>query len=169
MSSLTTLRAGVAPATLARGPVTNLPGPLTPVPSISAVPGRTLARIIAGLAMILGVAHFWVLATFPHGVPLTLVLAAMAVACLKCAYCAWNNPRALLDLLAMSALMAITHTFMAVGFGGHSHGGAEPAVAASSAAGAMLAITVAELALVMLCSIGMRRSRFAGQDTLYCV
>ncbi|GAA1497240.1 hypothetical protein GCM10009628_22430 [Paeniglutamicibacter kerguelensis] len=100
---------------------------------------------------------------------MTLLLAAMVAACLKCAHRAWGSPQALPGLLAMSAFMAIVHTFMALGFGGHQHGGHEPATAATAASGAMLAIAAAELALVMLCSIGMRRTSSAGSPARYLV
>ncbi len=119
--------------------------------------------------MALGLAHGWLLVVFPHGLPMTLLLAAMVAACLKCAHRAWGSPQALSGLLAMSALMSIVHTFMALGLGGHQHGGHGPATAATAASGAMLAIAGAELALVMLCSIGMRRASPSGRAARYLV
>lgn len=163
MSSTPTPRAGVAPAATARGPVAIISGPGSELSAASVVPGKMLARVVSGLAVLLGVAHVWILAALPHGVPLTLAIATMVLMCFKCAYGAWNKPQALLELLAMSALMAITHTFMALGSGGHQHGGPASTAAHSSLSAAMLAVAGAELALVMLCSIGVRRSRPASQ------
>lgn len=125
-----------------------------PVP----VRGRLVARVIALLAVALGLAHIWVLMAFPHGAAMSVVLLGMVAFCWKCAYGAWKAPRALLELLLMSALMAIVHMFMALGFGGHVHGSSEPAGTATSAGVAMLAVAAAELVMVMLCGIGMRRA-----------
>lgn len=112
------------------------------------------ARSVAALAVALGLGHVWVMVAFPHGPWVGAVLGAMVLVCLKCAHRAWGNPAALLELLAMSALMALAHTFMALGVHGHRHGGEGPAAAAG--AGAMLGVAAAELALVMLCAIGVR-------------
>lgn len=125
-----------------------------PVP----VRGRFLARVIALLAVALGLAHIWVLIAFPHGAAMSIVLLGMVAFCLKCAYSVWKQPRALLGLLVMSALMSIVHMFMALGFGGHVHGNSEPAGTATSAGIAMLAVAGAELVMVMFCSFGIRRA-----------
>lgn len=124
-------------------------------PGIRGAPGPQLfARVVAALAVGMGMGHVLVVAAFPHGVWMGSVLGAMVLLCLKCAHRAWNNPAALLELLAMSALMALAHTFMALGIHEHRHGG-QDAVAAAGAA-AMLGIAAGELVLVMLCGIGMR-------------
>lgn len=163
---MTTIHAGVAAAAPAWGPSAGSTAVASSGPATS---GRTLARVIALAAMTLGLAHGWFLVVFPHGLLLTLTLAAMVAACLKCAHRAWSSPHALPGLLAMSALMAIVHTFMALGFGGHQHAGTEPAAVATAAAGAMLAIAAAELALAMLCSVGMRRASSPGRAARYLV
>ena len=119
--------------------------------------------------MALGLAHGWFLVVIPHGLLMTLLLAAMVALCLKCAHRAWGSPQALPGLLAMSALMAIVHTFMALGFGGHQHAGHHAATAAAATSGTMLAIAAAELALVMLCSIGMRRTSAPRRQDRYLV
>ncbi|MDQ0095177.1 hypothetical protein [Paeniglutamicibacter psychrophenolicus] len=131
-----------------------------PVPRIGAtvltrVPGPVVyARIVAVLAAGLALVHVWVMVEFPHGPWVGAVLGAMVLLCLKCAHRAWGNPAALLELLAMSALMALAHTFMALGVHGHRHGGEGPVATAGS--GAMLGIAAVELVLVMLCGIGVR-------------
>ncbi|MDO5744922.1 MAG: hypothetical protein Q4P23_10695, partial [Micrococcaceae bacterium] len=84
------------------------------------------------------------------------LLGLMVLLCLKCAHRAWNRPAALLELLVMSAFMAIAHTFMALGVHEHQHGGDSPATAAAVGAAAMLAVAAAELVMVMLCGIGLR-------------
>jgi len=143
---------------------TNLAG--TPaawsVPRIGATvrtraPGTVVyARIVAILAAGLGLVHVWVMVAFPHGPWVGAVLGAMVLLCLKCAHRSWGNPAALVELLAMSALMALAHTFMALGVHEHRHGGEGPVATAGAGSGAMLGIAVAELSLVMLCGIGMR-------------
>ncbi|MFJ6417967.1 hypothetical protein [Paeniglutamicibacter sp. NPDC091659] len=163
---MTTIHAGVATAAPAWDPAPGSAATASPPPAAS---GQVLARAIAATAMALGLAHGWLLVVFPHGLPITLLLAAMVAACLKCAHRAWGGPQALSGLLAMSALMAIVHTFMALGFGGHQHGVHGAATAATAASGAMLAIAAAELALVMLCSIGMRRAFPSGRAARYLV
>ena len=155
MSSLTTTRAGVAAAAAARGPRAR--GRQSR--SISAPSGKALAKVISALAVVLSAVHVWVLVALPHGLPLALALAAMVLACLKCAHRAWRNPCALLELLAMSALMAIAHTFMALGIGGHLHGATASVAAHAASPAAMLAIVAAELLMVMLCSLGIRANR----------
>lgn len=133
-----------------------------PVPRIGATvrtraPGPVVyARIVAVLAVALGLVHVWVMVAFPHGPWVGAVLGAMVLLCLKCAHRSWGHPAALVELLAMSALMALAHTFMALGVHEHRHGGEGPVATAGSGAGAMLGIAAAELSLVMLCGIGMR-------------
>ena len=163
---MTTIHAGVAAAAPAWDPSPGSAAAASPLPAPS---GRALARVIAAASMALGLAHGWILAAFPHGLLTTLLLAAMIIACLKCAHRAWGSPQALTGLLAMSALMAIVHTFMALGFGGHEHAGSGPPTVAAAASGAMLVIAAAELALVMLCSIGMRHAFPPGRAARYLV
>ena len=149
---MTTVHAGAAMPAPACDRIADRP-PVSP-----AIRGRFLARAIAVSAAALGLAHVWVLLAFPHGpVPTTLLLAMVGL-CMKCAHGVWSRPRALLELLVMSALMSVTHMFMALGFGGHQHGGTESALGASNAAIAMLAVAAAELLLVMLCGVGARRA-----------
>ncbi|MBV1780547.1 hypothetical protein KRR55_15635 [Paeniglutamicibacter sp. ABSL32-1] len=119
-------------------------------------PGAGFARAVAVLAAGLGLVHVWVMVAFPHGPWAGAVLGAMVLLCFKCAHRAWGNPAALLELLAMSALMALAHTFMALGVHGHRHGGDSAVASANAGAGAMLAVAAAELVLVMLCGIGLR-------------
>ncbi|MFL4478841.1 hypothetical protein ACIPUB_11285 [Paeniglutamicibacter sp. ORCA_105] len=114
------------------------------------------ARSVAALAVAMGVGHLWIMAVFPHGPWVATVLGAMVMLCLKCAHRAWNKPAALVELLAMSALMALAHTFMALGIPVHVHGGDGPVAAATAGPVAMLGVAAAELVLVMLCGIGMR-------------
>ena len=133
-----------------------------PAPRIGATvrtraPGPVVyTRIVAVLAAALGLGHVWVMVAFPHGPWVGAALGAMVLLCLKCAHRAWGNPAALVELLAMSALMALAHTFMALGVHEHRHGGDIPGAAATAGAGAMLGVAAAELALVILCGIGMR-------------
>lgn len=131
-------------ASTARTGVRRVPGP------------QPFARIIAALAVAMGVGHVWVMVVFPHGPWVGTVLGAMVLLCLKCAHRAWNKPAALVELLAMSALMALAHTFMALGIPEHVHGGDGPVAAATAGPVAMLGVAAAELVLVMLCGIGMR-------------
>ncbi|MFF5791993.1 hypothetical protein ACFY5D_08100 [Paeniglutamicibacter sp. NPDC012692] len=163
---MTTIHAGVAAAAPAWDPPA---GSAVPASALPAASGRILSRVTTLAAIALGLAHGWILVVFPHGLLLTMLLAAMVVACLKCAHRTWGNPQALPGLLVMSALMAIVHTFMALGIGGHQHAGHLSATVATSASGAMLAIAAAELALVMLCSIGMRRTSASGRGARYLV
>ena len=133
------------------------PAPRIGATSRTRVPGPMVyARVVAALAAVLGLVHVWVMAAFPHGPWVAAVLGAMVLLCLKCAHRSWGNPAALVDLLAMSALMALAHTFMALGVHEHRHGGEGPTAASAAGAGAMLGVAAAELALVMLCGIGMR-------------
>lgn len=121
------------------------------------VPGPLLfARAVAALAVGMGVAHVWTMVVFPHGPWVGAVLSVMVLLCLKCTHRVWNNPAALVELLAMSALMALAHTFMALGIHEHEHGGESPVAAATAGAVAMLGIAAAELLLVMLSGIGLR-------------
>lgn len=160
---MSTIHPGAAPAAPACEPPARSAASPAPAP---AVPGRIAARVIAVLAMALGVAHVWILAAFPHGLWMSLLVAAMVALCLKCAHRAWGTPQALLELLAMSALMALVHMFMALG-SGHQHGSHPVASGASAASGAMLAIAAAEVLLVVLCSIGMRRISNPGRPAPY--
>jgi hypothetical protein len=115
-------------------------------------------RLLAVLAALMSVLHLWLLLLFPHGLWVGTLLGIMVLICLKCAHRAWNHPVALTQLLVMSALMAITHTFMALGIHDHHHGSGGVAAVGSGAA-AMLGVAAAELVLVMLCSLGLRISR----------
>lgn len=118
---------------------------------------QVFSRIVAVLAAMMGIGHVWVMIEFPHGMLMNMVLGLMVLACLRCAYHAWKRPAALVELLAMSAFMAITHTFMALGaHGGHHHGGGAVATAATAGDAVMLVVAAAELALAMLCGIGLR-------------
>lgn len=160
---MTTIHAGAASAAPAWDPSSGSEVGGTARPAA----GQILSRAIAGAAAALGLAHIWFLAVFPHGLPMSLLLAAMVALCLKCAHRAWGRPGALQGLLAMSAIMAVLHTFMALGFGGHHHGGADPSAVATAASGAMLVIAAAELLLVVACSIGMRRAHAPGGSARY--
>lgn len=117
---------------------------------------QVFARIVAALAVAMAAGHVWVMLLFPHGPWVGTALVAMVLLCLKCAHRAWRNPAALVELLAMSALMAVAHTFMSLGIHEHRHGGEGTVAAAAAGAAAMLGIAAAELVLVMLCGIGMR-------------
>ncbi|MFL4474876.1 hypothetical protein ACIPVK_12840 [Paeniglutamicibacter sp. MACA_103] len=126
-------------------------------PGTRRAPGPQLfARVVAALAVGMGVGHVWVMVAFPHGPWVGAVLGAMVLLCLKCAHRSWNRPTALIELLAMSSLMALAHTFMALGIHEHRHGGETAVAAAGAGAAAMLGIAAAELALVLLCGIGLR-------------
>ena len=120
-------------------------------------------RLLAVLATLMSVLHLWLLLLFPHGLWVGALLGIMVLICLKCAHRAWNHPVALTQLLVMSALMAITHTFMALGVHEHHHGAGD--VAAGSGAAAMLGVAAAELVLVMLCSLGLRISQASNGRT----
>lgn len=133
------------------------PGSQAPT-GIRSSPARPVfARFVAVVAAVLGIGHVWVMTAFPHGMLMNMVLGLMVLACLRCAYHAWKRPAALVELLAMSAFMAIIHTFMALGaHGGHDHGGDAVEMAATAGDAVMLLVAAAELALVLLCGIGLR-------------
>lgn len=144
---------------------TNIAAPAWPAPRVApaarqvtrGAPGSPrFVRVVAALAAGLGAGHVWVMVAFPHEPWVGAVLGAMVLLCLKCAHRSWNKPTALAELLAMSALMAIVHTFMALGIHEHRHGGEATVATAGAGAAAMLGIAAAELALVMLCGIGLR-------------
>jgi hypothetical protein len=148
---------------------TNPAAPLWPAPRMAATAqlraGRAsvpqvFSRIIATLAVALAVAHVWIMMVFPHGPWVGTALVVMVLLCLKCTHRARSNPAALLELLAMSALMAIVHTFMALGIHEHRHGSDDAVSAAGAGASAMLGLAAAELVLVMLCGVGMRLAAF---------
>lgn len=153
---------------------TNPAAPLWPAPRMAATAQlragrstgpRVFFRIIAALAVALAVAHLWVLLVFPHGPWVGTALVVMVLLCLKCTHRARNNPAALLELLAMSALMVLVHTSLALGIHEHHHGGDDAVSAAGAGASAMLGLAAAELVLVMLCGVGMRLAAFrAGAD-----
>ncbi|NKG19325.1 hypothetical protein [Paeniglutamicibacter terrestris] len=123
-------------------------------------------RLLAVLAALMSVLHLWLLLLFPHGLWVGTLFGIMVLICLKCAHRVWDHPVALTQLLVMSALMAITHTFMALGVHDHHHGSGGVAAAGSGAA-AMLGVAAAELVLVMLCSLGLRISRASKASTDY--
>ena len=122
------------------------------------------ARFVAVLAALLGVGHVWIMVAFPHGAWVGTLLGLMVLLCLKCAHRAWNRPEALVELLAMSALMALVHKFMALGVHEHAHGEDTLATSATAGAAAMLAVAAAELVMVMLCGLGLRLA--AARNTL---
>lgn len=137
------------------------PWTLAPLSAAVRVHGKKPAapvftRAVAALAVAMGVGHVWVMLAFPHGLWVGALLGLMVLPCLKCAHRAWSHPAAMVELLAMSALMAMVHMFMALGVHEHHHGVEGAATAASTHAAAMLVVAGAELVMAMLCGIGMR-------------
>lgn len=138
---------------------TQAPARTVPVPVRGARPAHRTSlftRFVAVLAALMAVGHVWIMVAFPHGMWMGSLLGLMVLLCLKCAHRTWNRPAALVELLVMSALMSIAHTFMALGVHEHQHGDGSPAAAAGAGAAVMLAVAAAELVMVMLCGVGLR-------------
>lgn len=92
----------------------------------------------------------------PHSVAWSVVLIAMTLWCMKCAWCVGRGG-AVMELLLMCAAMGATHVVMVVGmpwFNGH-HGGHANHSAAH--AGIMLLIAGVEFALMFLSALVIRR------------
>jgi hypothetical protein len=151
--------------------------------AVAATEPRRGARVAATLAAVLALAslplHAWMLLDHPHGVPLTALMVAMALACLWCAVGALRSlaaraappasagPRArgtglpcrreapLRHLWGMSVAMALLHVALLTGFplvaGAHHHGGsaAGAAITADGVPGVGTGPTLMLLALVL--------------------
>lgn len=115
--------------------------------------------------------HVWLLASHPHGAPLTVLLAAMTLWCAWCTVEAWQapTPRRLSVLLGMAVAMVAVHTAMVLapsaGAGGHAHHGAGAPPVGAVAPGAlettapMLLIIAVELGVAFACALALRQRR----------
>lgn len=122
-----------------------------------AAPRRPAAHhLLAGAAGLAAAGHLLVLALLPHSLGWSLLLAAMTLWCIKCA---WRVARgcAVLELQLMCAAMGAAHVAMTVGlpwFSGHHAGHAGHA---ASHAGIMLLAAAIEFALMFASALVLRK------------
>lgn len=123
--------------------------------------------LLAGAVSTAG--HGWVLVAHPHGIGLTVVMAAMALWCAVCTVELWvrPSPHCLRRLCLMSLAMVVTHAVLvagAPGIGGHTHhtAGATGAAPPTDHASAMLALIAIEFAVALAAGLALRRRHALG-------
>ncbi|MGP4033523.1 hypothetical protein [Pseudarthrobacter sp. 1C304] len=124
------------------------------------------SRICAAATAASCLAHLWLVTGSQHGIWLNLLMLAMVAVCLPCAVHIWRHGRAgaLRRVMASALAMTGVHAVLLLGAGqqGHiSHAAAPAPGAATSGAGAMLAIIAVEVATAMLAATLLARLRSA--------
>jgi hypothetical protein len=127
------------------------------------VPERRSGRWAAAAAAAAGAAH---LAMVPGGGWMAALGAAMAAACLPCAWHLWRRPSlgAARTVIGMSLAMVLVHGALLLSGGpggGHAHAHHPSAGTVDAHAGAMLAIIAVELGTALLAAAWVRRQRTA--------
>lgn len=126
------------------------------------------SRICAAVTAASCLAHLWLVTGNQHGIWLNLLMLAMVAVCLPCAVHIWQHGRAAALRRVMASALAMTgvHAVLLLGAGaqGHMVHAAAPASAgaATSGAGAMLAVIAVELATAMLAATLLARLRARG-------
>lgn len=134
------------------------------------IPARTSGRWAAAAAAMGGAAH---LAMVPGGGWMAALGAAMALACLPCAWHLWRRPslRAARTVIGMSLAMVLVHGALVLSGGhggGHAHAHQPSSGAADGHAATMLAIIAVELGTALLAAAWVRRQRAARPAVVPC-